>query len=318
MSYPVEKSRRIVLNRDVFDFSDLDEVLEWVDFFSPSDAAFVIEKFENLTGKDFKQEYKHDFMRDYIPPSDDEPMREPVPEPSEDLRREILFYWDQLYHPRSSSRPFMLDQTPEGIDAWNKRHAPAAYALYQADMTDDQTPATTILADSQPTVCATASLGANILRNAVSEIGRGDCTKLTSAESTSIAISNAGVLAQKIIVDTLTIGSDSSDVPVTEESATAAEVNDAHKIREARSVYAKGLPCSPRRTRSISRLDKILALRPVAVDEGVIDLTERDLEVRRKFASDQKFTVVEFQGRVYAVRAPDIPTALRILGRFAE
>lgn len=183
MAYPVEKSRRILLNRDTFDFSDLDEVLEWVDFFNPSDAAYTIEKFESLTGKDFKKEYRYDFMREYIPPSDDEPMKEVIPEPSEELKREILFYWDQLYHPnseRAASRPYMLDQTPEGIDEWNKTNAPKVYALYQMDKTGSQDLAEIgVSADSQPSACCGESFGPVVHYEVTNEVGRGDCATLT-------------------------------------------------------------------------------------------------------------------------------------------
>lgn len=246
MSNYINPSRRIPLNRDTFNFGDLDEVLEWVDFFQPNDALFTISEFQRITGFDFLSEYKKDFGRDYQPPTDDVPMVEPTPEPSPAFKQEVLFYWGELQH-NPKQKKFMVYTTPDDIEEWNKKYAPNAYALSQMDELDSIESVPQQLED-----CRVPFDNGDGFQTAT-EPQRHQMVSVTSAIA-KLSAGNVTTTASRTVIDTLDQVA-ALDVPgqVSDEGLANPNVPD---IKTMADVYRRDPPAgairSPRRTRSSS------------------------------------------------------------------
>lgn len=305
MSYYIDPSRRIPLNRNSFDFGSLDEVLEWVDFFCPEDALFTIAEFQQRTGLDFLFEYKKDFGREYSAPTDDAPMIQPTSEPSPEFKREVLYYWGELQH-NPKQRMFMAYTTEEDVENWNKQYAPRTYALCQMDDFEDALPHQSgeLIPTSQDfnraeeAVATNSQSGVVAVTTALLELSAGDTT----------------ITASRSVIETLTqvINSEASN-----RSSEESEV-PSHPSKRIVDVYRGNLPVSPRRTRSRNRLDDVLTIRQPQPATDLIDITEMDQTGRRKFAADKEFTCLEYHGRLYAVKAPDQAAALRRMMSFTS
>lgn len=305
MSYYIDPSRRISLDRNSFDFGDLEEVLEWVDFFSPEDALFTIAEFQQRTGMDFLSEYKKDFGREYQAPTDDVPMVQPTPEPSPEFKREVLFYWGELQH-NPKQRKFMVYTTEEDVDEWNRLYAPRTYALCQTDSFEEVpphqcgelVPANQDLGCDEEVITTNSKSGVVAVTTALLELSAGDTT----------------ITASRAVIETLTqVTNPESSNRRSEEG----EVPSSSRKRIA-DAYRRDLPVSPRRTRSRNRLDDVLTIRQPQPTVDLIDITEMDQAGRRKLAADKEFTCLEYHGRLYAVRAPNYAAALRRLTSFTS
>lgn len=310
MSFYVKPSRRVPLNRGTFRFGDLDEILEWVDFFQPEDASFAISEFQRLTGLDFLLEYKNDFGRDYCPPTDDVPMEEPIPEPSATFKKEVLFYWGELQH-NPKQRQFMVYTTPEDVDAWNKTYAPKTHALSQMDKLDCDGSA-----PQQLETCAAVQTSDPAPANARYH-------QVVSVTSAIAELSTGDVLttASRSVIDTLTqveVQRDCENIPyptlrqASEESMALPVQPDKKAIID---MYRGDSP-SPRRTRSNSKLDDVLRPRYPKLAPDLIDITDLDQTGRRRLAADKEMICLDYHGRMYAVKAKDVPSALRRLTSF--
>lgn len=304
MSNHIDPSRRIPLNRETFDFGNLDEVLEWVDFFHPHDALFTIAEYQRRTGSDFLLEYRNDFGREYQPPTDDVPMVQPSPEPSASFRREVLFYWGELQH-NPKQRKFMVYTTPDDVDKWNKEYAPNAYALSQMDKLE-------CTETMPPRYDCGVPAANNFPATAVPQ-----CHRIVAVTSALVELSAGDVVttASRSVIDTLT------QVATTEVSEQVSDESEANPVSNAKTiagVYRGDLPASPRKTRSRNKLDDVLKTRQPKTAIDLIDITDMDQTGRRKLAADKEFFCLEYLGKMYAVRAPDHPAALRRLTSFVS
>lgn len=311
MAFYVDPSRRIPLDRNTFKFEELEEILEWVDFFKPEDALFAISEFQSRTGLDFQAEYEKDFGRKYVAPTDDVPMKQPVPEPSADFKREVLFYWGELqYNPKQ--RKFMEYTTPDDVEKWNKVYAPYAFALSQMDGPADDVDERDALEDNtienvpeDNTACAEEN-------GSVQESVQ---LQRTTSVAVKVNAGNVTTAASRTVIDTLIqVATPIASEQVSDESV-ASTVPDVKAIAD---VYRKGNPVSPRRTRSSSKLDDILRLRQPKLAPDIVDITDMDNSGRRRYAVDTEMVLLEYHGRTYAVKAPDQAAAQRRLVSFAS
>lgn len=304
MSYYINPSRRIPLDRRTFDFGNLDEVLEWVDFFCPKDALFTIAEFQQRTGLDFLSEYKKDFGREYQAPTDDVPMAQPAPEPSPEFKREVLYYWGELQH-NPKQRKFMVCTTDECVESWNELHAPRTYALFQEDDFEDALPQ-----QDDELISSNQDLGR---KEVVATSPQGGIVAVTTA-LLEFSAGNTTTTASRSVVETLThvINSEASN---RRPEKSEVPPNSSRRIAD---MYRRDLPVSPRRARSRNRFDDVLIIRQPQPAIGLIDITEMDQTGRRKLAADKEFTCLEYHGRLYAVKAPDYATALRHLTSFTS
>lgn len=302
MSYYVNPSRRIALNRATFDFGNIDEVLEWVDFFQPNDALFTIAEFQRRTGLDFLLEYKNDFGREYQPPTDDVPMVQQISEPSPAFKREVLYYWGELQH-NPKQKKFMTYTTPDDVEEWNKMYAPNAYALSRMDepecvelnSEDHGTPA----AEDSPAIIEP------------------QCQTIVAVTSAMVELNTGNTIttASRSVIDTLV------QVVTPEASTQVSDESEAHLTSSAKNIvdiYRGGLPVSPRKTLSRCKLDDVLNIRRPQVAPDLVDLTELDQLGRRRLAADKEFICLEYHGRMYAVKASDQSAALRRLTSFTS
>lgn len=305
MSFYVDPSRRVPLDRNSFKFEDLDEILEWVDFFKPEDASFAISEFQKRTGLDFQAEYEKDFGRKYIAPTDDVQMKDPIPEPSADFKREVLFYWGELqYNPKKIK--FMEYTTPDDVEKWNKVYAPRAFALSQMDEPAPPAEAPSVLEDN-----ADGELPA--IGSVPAQIGV-QLQQITSVVA-KMNTGNIEAAVSRTVIDTLV---QVAAPAVLEQVSEDDEAISKPDVRTIIDVYRGDSPVSPRRTRSNSRLDDVLRPRHPKTAPDLIDVTDLSQSNRRRYAADKELVLVERHGRMYAVKAADMAAAQRRLASFAS
>lgn len=312
MSFYVDPSRRIALDRNSFDFGDLDEILEWVDFFKPEDALYAISEFQRRTGLDFQAEYEKDFGRKYVAPTDDVPMEQPVPEPSADFKREVLFYWGELqYNPKKIK--FMEYTTPDDVEDWNKVYAPRAFALSQMD--EPAAPADVPrVPEQQDLVVQPVNVTGEL--PAIGDVSTPIGVQLQQITSVVAKMNTGNVetAASRTVIDTLV----QVAVPAASEQVSdEGKAITAPDVKTIVDVYRRESPVSPRRTRSNSKLDNILRQRHPKTAPDLIDITDMDQSGRRRYAADKEMVLLEYLGRMYAVKAPDLAAAQRRLASFA-
>lgn len=309
MAFYVDPSRRVPLNRNTFNFGELEDVLEWVDFFKPEDALFTISEFQSRTGLDFQVEYEKDFGRKYVAPTDDVPMKQPIPEPSADFKREVLFYWGELqYNPKQ--KKFMEYTTPDDVEKWNKVYAPYAFALSQMDESDEDDEEQDVL---EVIECVPEGSAAQAIEDGSNQVG----VQLQRTTSVAMKVNTGSVTtaASRTVIDTLVQVTTPAASEQTSDESLATTVPDVKAIA---GVYRRGTPVSPRRTRSSSKLDDILRPRHPKAAPDIIDITDLDNSGRRRYAADREMVLLEHHGRMYAVKAPDQAAAQRRLVSFAS
>lgn len=312
MSFYVDPSRRIALDRNSFDFGDLEEILEWVDFFNPEDALYAISEFQRRTGLDFQAEYEKDFGREYVAPTDDAPMKQPTPEPSADFKREVLFYWGELqYNPKQ--RKFMEYTTPDDVEKWNRTYAPRTFALSQMDEPAISADVQNVPEQQSLVVHSANAFGELAVTDELpAQIGV-QLQQITSVVA-KVNTGNVETAANRTIIDTLV------QVAVPAVSKQVSDEGRVVTVPDAKTIvdtYRRDSPVSPRRTRSNSKLDNILRQRLPKTAPDLIDITDLDQSGRRRYAADKEMVLLEYLGKMYAVKAPDLAAAQRRLASFA-